>query len=55
MNSNLQFLAEESLINGLINYDKKQGWRGPIGNINEDNIKFEELIKKIGKKEKQEN
>ena len=46
LNSNLQSLAEKSLINGLINYDKKQGWRGPIVNLNENNIKFEEVIKK---------
>ena len=46
LNSKLQSLAEESLINGLINYDKKQGWRGPIVNLNENNIKFEEVIKK---------
>ena len=47
LNSNLQSLAENSLINGLINYDKKQGWRGPISNLDEQNIKFEEVIKKI--------
>ncbi|MDC0625515.1 PBP1A family penicillin-binding protein [Alphaproteobacteria bacterium] len=43
----LQYLAEESLINGLIQYDKNQGWRGAIGNLNEYNFKFEDAIKKI--------
>jgi len=47
LNTNLQQLAEQSLINGLIQYDKKQGWRGAIGNLNEYNQKFEEAIKKI--------
>ena len=27
LNTYLQYLAEESLINGLIQYDKNQGWR----------------------------
>jgi penicillin-binding protein 1A len=30
LNTDLQNLAEESLINGLIKYDKNQGWRGPL-------------------------
>ena len=48
LNTNLQQLAEESLINGLIKYDKTQGWRGVVGNLNEyNNIKFEDVIKKI--------
>ena len=47
LNSNLQNLAEKSLINGLIKYDKKQGWRGPISNLDEYNLKFEDAVKKI--------
>ncbi len=47
LNTNLQKLAEESLINGLIKYDKTQGWRGAVGNLNENNIEFEDAIKII--------
>jgi penicillin-binding protein 1A len=47
LNTNLQQLAEESLINGLIKYDKTQGWRGAVGNLNEYNMEFEDAIKKI--------
>ncbi len=45
LNTDLQYLAEESLINGLIKYDKNQGWRGAVGNLNENNLKFEDAIK----------
>jgi penicillin-binding protein 1A len=47
LNSDLQYLAEESLVNGLIQYDKNQGWRGVIGNLNDYNIEFKDVIKKI--------
>ncbi|MDC0141098.1 PBP1A family penicillin-binding protein [Pelagibacteraceae bacterium] len=47
LNSDLQLLAEESLIKGLIQYDKNQGWRGVVGNLNEYNIKFKDAIKQI--------
>ena len=47
INTNLQSIADNALINGLIQYDKGQGWRGQLGNIIDDNIKFEEAIKKI--------
>jgi len=47
LNTNLQQLAEESLINGLIKYDKTQGWRGVVGNLNEYNFEFKDAIKKI--------
>ena len=30
---NLQKIATESLRNGLISYDRRKGWRGPISNI----------------------
>ena len=33
INLNLQKIATESLRNGLIAYDKRKGWRGPITNI----------------------
>jgi len=47
LDTDLQYLAEESLVKGLIQYDKNQGWRGVIGNLNEYNTKFENVIKKI--------
>jgi len=47
LNTDLQQLAEESLINGLIKYDKSQGWRGVVGNLKDDDIEFEEVIKII--------
>ena len=46
LNTDLQQLAEESLINGLIQYDKNQGWRGVVGNLNEHNLELKEAIKK---------
>ena len=47
LDTDLQNLAEESLVKGLIQYDKNQGWRGVIGNLNEYNTEFENVIKKI--------
>ena len=47
LNSDLQYLAEESLVNGLIQYDKNQGWRGVVGSLNDYNIEFKDVIKKI--------
>jgi len=47
LNTKLQKLAEESLVNGLIKYDINQGWRGGVGNLNEYDISFEDVIKKI--------
>ena len=46
LSTDLQQLAEESLISGLIKYDKTMGWRGAVGNLNEYNIGFDEIIKK---------
>ena len=46
MNTYFQSIAENSLVNGLINYDKKQGWRGPITNIINKNITFGDTIDK---------
>ena len=36
INLNLQKIATESLRNGLIAYDQRKGWRGPITNIEYD-------------------
>ncbi len=45
LNTTLQSIAENSLINGLIKYDKNQGWRGVLANTIEDNVKINDLIK----------
>ena len=47
INTYLQSIAENSLVNGLINYDKRQGWRGPITNLFDKKITFEDIISKI--------
>ena len=44
INLELQKIATESLRNGLENYDKRKGWRGPLGNFNKKNWK--EKVKK---------
>ncbi len=46
INLNLQKLATQSLRNGLIAYDQRKGWRGPISNINYS----KDWSKKIDKK-----
>ena len=51
INLNLQKIATESLRNGLIAYDQRKGWRGPITNIKYD----DDWHKKIDKKYKLEN
>ena len=33
MNLNLQYIATKALRKGLIDYDKRKGWRGPLKNI----------------------
>ena len=38
IDTKLQNILDEVLINGLINQDKKKGWRGVIQNINNDFI-----------------
>ncbi len=45
LNSSLQSVAESSLIKGLIDYDKRQGWRGPISNIVGNEFSFKNIIK----------
>ena len=47
IDSELQKLAENSLIEGLINYEKKQGWRGVVSNFTKD--QFIENITSIEK------
>ncbi len=47
LDTNLQYIAEQSLTNGLLQYDKSQGWRGAIDNINDQDIEFSIIIKKI--------
>ena len=37
-NLDLQKIATESLRNGLIAYDRRKGWRGPITNIKYNDI-----------------
>ena len=38
INTRLQKIADEVFINGLIEYDKKQGWRGELENFKEKKI-----------------
>jgi len=45
LNSRLQRLADTSLRNGLIRYDRQFGWRGPIAKIDTEN--WEQELKKI--------
>ena len=52
INLNLQKIATKSLRNGLISYDKRKGWRGPITNIKYYSNKWH---KKLDKKYKLEN
>ncbi len=51
INLNLQKIATESLRNGLITYDQRKGWRGPIKNIKY----YDNWYKNINKKYKLEN
>ncbi|MDA9701948.1 PBP1A family penicillin-binding protein [Candidatus Pelagibacter sp.] len=51
INLNLQKIATESLRNGLIAYDQRKGWRGPIKNIKY----YDNWHKDIDKKYKLEN
>ena len=46
INTKMQKIVEEVLIQGLINQDKKNGWRGPIINIKET-MSLENLPKNI--------
>ncbi len=46
INLSLQKLATESLRNGLVSYDQRKGWRGPIENIKYDKNWFKRINKK---------
>ena len=46
INLGLQKIATDSLRNGLISYDKRKGWRGPLTNLNYDNDWFKKVDKK---------
>ena len=35
LNPQLQVLARESLVNGLIKYDEEHGWRGPVAHVDD--------------------
>ena len=53
LNLNLQTIATKSLRKGLIDYDRRKGWRGPIQNIKinsnwKNKLKKYELEKSIG-------
>jgi penicillin-binding protein 1A len=45
LDPSIQLNAEEALIEGLEKLDKRQGWRGPISNINLSNYTNEQLLK----------
>ena len=47
INLELQKIATKSLRNGLIAYDKRKGWRGPLKNINYSSTWFEKIEKKF--------
>ncbi len=47
LNTSLQKIAENSLIEGLINYDKTQGWQGVLGNVATDTIDLKEMTREI--------
>ncbi len=46
INLNLQKIATESLRNGLIAYDQRKGWRGPIMNVKNDDNWHQSVDKK---------
>ncbi len=53
LDPSIQLKAEEALIEGLENLDKRQGWRGPISNFNFLDFKNEELLKYLEYVQKQ--
>ena len=53
LDPSIQLKAEEALIEGLENLDKRQGWRGPISNFNLLDFKNEELFKYLEYVQKQ--
>ena len=53
LDPSIQLKAEEALIEGLENLDKRQGWRGPISNFNLLDFKNEELLRYLQEIQKQ--
>jgi len=51
LDSNLQLIAQTALRAGLESYDRRHGWRGPIGTITVDDA-FAESLKKFANEEK---
>lgn len=51
LDSNLQLIAQTALRAGLESYDRRHGWRGPIGTIAVDDA-FAESLKKFANEEK---
>jgi len=47
INLELQKIATQSLRNGLVNYDRRKGWRGPIKNIEYSKNWYKKIEKKI--------
>ena len=47
INLKLQKIATQSLRNGLVAYDRRKGWRGPIININYSKDWFKKIDKKL--------
>jgi len=50
LDSNLQLIAQTALRAGLESYDRRHGWRGPLGTIAVDD-KFGETLKKFANEE----
>ena len=46
LNLNLQKIATDALRNGLLEYDKRKGWRGPLFNSNETKENWRSVLKK---------
>ncbi|MBD1148066.1 PBP1A family penicillin-binding protein [Pelagibacterales bacterium SAG-MED31] len=47
LDSKLQKIANESLVKGLIDYDKRHGWRGSIGKVTENGTNLNHFISKF--------
>ena len=47
LNSKLQKIANNSLLNGLIDYDKRHGWRGSLGKDEVSSAKIKNYILKF--------
>ena len=47
INLKLQKIATQSLMNGLVAYDRRKGWRGPIKNIKYTKDWFKKIEKNL--------